>query len=98
VGGSAVGGGHSILVAIVTLAMGAQSLRGDVPGSVVGVGEGMREGRSSNEGEGSGGEGRNEMEDGAGNPQAESEETTNQNSPTEFNRHPVYLPGCYSGG
>jgi len=52
----------------------------------------------SNEGEGSGGEGRNEMEDGAANPQAESEETTNQNSPTEFDRHPVYLPGCYSGG
>jgi len=76
VGSSAVGGGDSILVEIVTLAMGAQSLRHDVPGSVVGVGEGMQEGRSSNEGESSGGEGRNEMEDGATstNPQAESEE------------------------
>ena len=72
VGSFAVEGGGSILVTIVSLAIGAQSVRDDVPGSVVGVGEGIREGRSSNEGEGSGGEGSNEVEDGATNPQAEN--------------------------
>jgi len=71
--------------------MGARCLRDDVLGGVVGAGRGMREGRSSNVGEGS-----NEVEDGTTNRQAESE-NTNQNSPTESNRHPVYLPGYYSG-
>ena len=83
-GSSAVSGGDSILVPISSLAMGAQGFRDDVPGGMVGIGEGMREGGSSNEGEGSGGEGSNEVEDGATNSQAESEETTNQNSPTEL--------------
>ena len=84
-GSSAVGGGDSILVPMVSLAMGAQGFRDDVPGGMVGIGEGMREGGSSNEGEGSGGEGSNEVEDGATNAaQAESEDTTNQNSPTEL--------------
>jgi len=84
VGSSAVGGGDGILVPMVSLAMGAQGFRDDVPGSMVGISEGIREGGSSNEGEGSGGEGSNEVEDGATNSQAESEETTNQNSPTEL--------------
>ena len=83
-GSSAVGSGDSILVPIVSLAMGAQGFHDDVPGGMVGIGEGMREGGSSNEGEGSGGEGSNEVEDGATNTQAESQETTNQNSPTEL--------------
>ena len=83
-GSSAVGGGDGILVPMVSLAMGAQGFRDDVPGSMVGISEGIREGGSSNEGEGSGGEGSNEVEDGATNSQAESEETTNQNSPTEL--------------
>jgi len=39
---------------------------------------------SSNEGEGSGGGGSNELEDGAANTQAQGEEATNQNSPTEL--------------
>jgi len=43
-----------------------------------------RECGSSNEGEGSGGGGSNEVEDGAANTQAESEEATNKNSPTEL--------------
>jgi len=85
VGSSAVGGGDSILVPMVSLAMGAQGFHDDVPGGMVGIGEGMREGGSSNEGEGSGGEGSNEVEHGATNAaQAESEDTTNQNSPTEL--------------
>ena len=83
-GSSAVGGGDSILVPMVSLAMGAQGFRDDVPGGMVGIGEGMRGGGSSNEGEGSGGEGSNEVEDGATNAQAEGEDTTNQNSPTEL--------------
>ncbi|KAG0635049.1 hypothetical protein HOY80DRAFT_477951 [Tuber brumale] len=53
------------------------------PSSAVEPGEGTREDESLNEGEGSGGEGNNEVEDGAMNPLAESEETTNQNPPTE---------------
>ena len=56
-GSSAVGGGGGIPVPIVSLAMGAQGFRDDVPGSMVGISEGMREGGSSSEGEGSGGEG-----------------------------------------
>jgi len=84
VGSSAVGGGGSILAPMVSLAMGAQGFRGDVPGSVVGVGEGMRGGGSSNGGGGSGGQGSDEVEDGATKTQAESEETTNQNSPTKL--------------
>jgi len=43
VGSPAVGGWDSILVPIVSLAISDQGLRDDVPGSVVGVGEGMRE-------------------------------------------------------
>jgi len=43
VGSPAVGGWDSILVPIVSLAISDRGLRDDVPGSVVGVGEGMRE-------------------------------------------------------
>ena len=69
---------------MVSLAMGVRGFRDDVPRSMVGVGEGVREGGSSNEGKGSGGRGSNEVEDGATNGQAVSEETNNQNSPTEL--------------
>ena len=82
-GSSAVGGGGSVQVPIVNLSMGIQGLRDGVPGGAVEAGEGMREGGSSNDDEGSG-EGSNEVEDGATNTQAESEETTNHNSPTEL--------------
>ena len=82
-GSSAVGGADSILVPIVSLAMGAQGLCDNVPGSIVGISEGMRGGGSFNGGVGSG-EGSNEVKDGATNTKAESEETTNQNSPTEL--------------
>ena len=77
-GSSAVGSGDSILVPIVSPAMGAQGFRDDVPGSMAGIGEGMREGEAS------GGEGSYEAEYGATNTQAESEEITNPNSPTEL--------------
>jgi len=39
---SAVAGGGSILAPIVSLAMGARGFRDNVPGSVVGIGEGVR--------------------------------------------------------
>ena len=42
-GSSAVGGGDS-LAPIVRLAMGAQGFRDDASGSIVGIGEGTREG------------------------------------------------------
>jgi len=60
-----VGGADSILVPIVSLALGAQGLCDtcNVPGSIVGISERMRGGGSLNGGGGSG-EGSNEVKDG----------------------------------
>lgn len=83
VGSSAVGGGgNSVQMPIMGLTMDGQELRDDPPSCISSPVPTVMLGMS--EGEDSGGEGSNEVEDGAPNMQAESEETTNQNSPTEL--------------
>lgn len=84
VGSSAVGGGNSVQAPMMSLTMGGQDLQDNPPSYISSPVPTVMLGMSSNEGEDSGGEGSNEVEDGVPNMQAESEETTNQNSPTEL--------------
>ncbi|PUU79371.1 hypothetical protein B9Z19DRAFT_1125370 [Tuber borchii] len=84
VGSSAVGSGNSVQVPMMSLTMGGQNLRDDPPSCISSPVPTVMLGMSSNEGEDSGREGSNEAEDGVPNMQAESEETTNQNSPAEL--------------
>ncbi|RPB04286.1 hypothetical protein L873DRAFT_1464438 [Choiromyces venosus 120613-1] len=83
-GSSANAGESNIQVAIVSPPVNGQDLPDDVPGSVIrNSEEETREHESENGSESSGGEDSDEAEDGATNPQVESEQITNQNSPTE---------------